>query len=94
VLPEPLSPPNAKRLILEILRTGTVSFSNHARREMAKDTLSAVDCVNVLRGGVVEPPEWEQGSWRYRVWAGRVTVVVVFRSPLALVVVTAWRSVR
>lgn len=94
MLPEPLSPPDAKRLILEILQTGTVSFSNHARREMAKDALTAVDCVNVLRGGVVEPPEWEQGSWRYRVWAGRVTVVVVFRSALALVVVTAWRSVR
>jgi hypothetical protein len=94
VLPDPLSPPEAKRLIIEILQTGTVSFSNHARQEMAKDGLTAVEVVNVLRGGVVEPPEWEHGSWRYRVRSGRITVVIMLRSALALVVVTAWRNVR
>jgi hypothetical protein len=94
VLPDPLSPPEAKRLIIEILRTGTVSFSSHARQEMAKDGLTAVEVVNVLRGGVVEPPEWEHGSWRYRARSGRITVVIVFRSALTLVVVTAWRSAR
>ena len=94
MLPEPLTPADAKRLILQILQTGTVSVSNHARREMARDALTTVDGVNVLRSGVVEPPEWEDGSWRYRVRAGRVTVVVVFRSEQALVVVTAWRSPR
>ena len=61
---------------------------------MARDALTTVDGVNVLRSGVVEPPEWEDGSWRYRVRAGRVTVVVVFRSEQALVLVTAWRSPR
>lgn len=94
MLPDPLSPSEAKRLILEILRTGTVSFSNHARQEMAKDNLTAVEVVNVLRSGVVKPPEWEHGAWRYRVRSGRITVVIVFRSTLALVVVTAWRSAR
>ena len=94
MLSEPLTPADAKHLLLQILQTGTVSFSNHARREMARDALTTVDCVNVLRGGVVEPPEWEYGSWRYRVRAGRVTVVVVFRSEQALVGVTAWRSPR
>ena len=93
MLPDPLTPADAKRLILQILQTGTVSVSNHARREMARDALTTVDGVNVLRSGVVEPPEWEGGSWRYRVRAGRVTVVV-FRSEQALVVVTAWRSPR
>lgn len=92
--PDPLSPSEAKRLIIEILRTGTVSFSNHARQEMAKDDLTAVEVVNVLRSGVVETPEWEHGSWRYRVRSGRITVVIVLRSALALVVVTAWRSTR
>jgi len=91
---EPLSPSEAKRCILEILQTGTVSFSTHARQEMAKDKLTAVEVVQVLRSGVVEAPEWEHGSWRYRVHAGRVTVVIVFRSAQALVVVTAWRSAR
>ena len=94
MLPEPLSPPEAKRLILAILQNGTVSFSTHARQEMAKDGLTAVDVVHVLRSGVVEPPEWEHRAWRYRVRAGRTTVVIVFRSAQALVVVTAWRSAR
>jgi hypothetical protein len=31
---------------------------------MAKDDPSNVDVTNVLRGGVVEPPEFENGSWR------------------------------
>lgn len=43
---------------------------------MAKDDLTTVDCTNVLRGGIVEPGEWEKGSWRYRVHAQRMWVVV------------------
>ncbi len=60
---------------------------------MAKDGLAEVDVVNVLRGGVVEPGEWENGSWRYRVWTSRIAVVLAFRSETMLVVVTAWRLV-
>ena len=59
---------------------------------MAADHLTAVDCVNVLRGGVWDPPHWEHGTWRYRVRAGRLCVVVAFRSATALVVVTTWRE--
>jgi hypothetical protein len=90
-LAEPLEPAAAKRLIRQILEAGTVSFSKHALEEMADDDLTTVDCVNVLRGGVVDPPEFERGSWRYRVRTARVCVVVVFRSEFNLVVVTAWR---
>ncbi len=68
-----------------------MSFSKHALEEMANDDLTTVDCINVLRGGVVEPPEFERGSWRYRVRTARICVVVVFRSETALAVVTAWR---
>lgn len=94
MLSPPFSPAEAKRILLTILQEGTVSFSRHARQEMAKDALTAVEVVQVLRSGVVEAPEWEHGSWRYRVWTGRVTVVVVFRNAHALVVVTAWRRSR
>jgi len=80
-----------KPLIQQILETGTVGFSGHALEEMRKDRLSTVDCVNVLRGGVVEPGEWERGSWRYRVKTNVICVVVTFRSETHLVVVTAWR---
>jgi hypothetical protein len=45
----------------------------------------------VLCGGVVQPPELERGTWRYRVLTNRICVVVAFRSDDELVVVTAWR---
>jgi hypothetical protein len=58
---------------------------------MAKDRLSMVDVDNTLRGGWVEPAEYENGSWRYRVCTARIVVVVAFDSDDALTVVTAWR---
>ena len=89
---EPLSPPQARLLIHEILASGDVVSSKHATEEMAKDGLTMVDCVNILRGGIVEQAEWENGSWRYRVHSQRIWVVMAFRSEKRLVVVTAWRS--
>jgi hypothetical protein len=91
---EPLGPPEARRLIREILASGEVVSSGHAAREMGKDDLTMVDCVNVLRGGIVDPGELEHGSWRYRVHTQRIWVVVAFRSEKRLVIVTAWRSKR
>lgn len=88
---EPFHPTRARQLIRRILTSGTVSFTKHALTEMAKDGLSAVDCINVLRGGVVEPAEFERGTWRYRVRTNRIYVVVAFRSELHLVVITVWR---
>jgi hypothetical protein len=88
---EPLNPPEAKRLIMEIIKTGTYWTSQHAEEELAKDRLTQVDAVNVLRGGVVEPAEWENGSWRYRVRTARMVVVVAFDSETELVIVTGWR---
>jgi hypothetical protein len=58
---------------------------------VAKDDLSNVDVTNVLRGGVVEPPEFENGSWRYRVRTLKIAVIVAFRTESELRVVTAWR---
>ncbi len=54
--------------------------------------MTTVDAVNVLRGGVVRPGEFENGTWRYRVQTRRMTVVVAFRSTTELTVVTAWRE--
>jgi hypothetical protein len=48
VLVEPISPPDARRLIREILQNGSVVFSRHAEEEMAKDNLTMVDVTNVL----------------------------------------------
>jgi uncharacterized protein DUF4258 len=88
---EPLNPARAKPLIRRILDAHEVRFSKHALEEMARDELTTVDCTNGLRGGVVEPPEFERGTWRYRVRTNRLYVVVAFRSETQLVVVTAWR---
>ena len=94
MLKEPLEPNRARRLIGEILEKGSVSFSGHSERALADDDLSTVDAVNVLRGGVVQPAEFENGSWRYRVRTQRMVVVIVFRSASEIAVVTAWREKR
>jgi hypothetical protein len=91
VLVEPLDPPAAKQLVRDILANGSVGFSKHALEEMEKDTLTAVDVNNVLRGGVVDPAELENGSWRYRSRTARIAVIFAFRSETELRSVTAWR---
>lgn len=54
---EPLSPLAARRLIREIMAGGEVVSPKHAAEEMAKEDLTMVDCINVLRAGIVEPGE-------------------------------------
>lgn len=48
-LREPLTVQAAKKLIKAILAEGAVNFTKHAREEMAKDKLTEIDVVNVLR---------------------------------------------
>ncbi|MFY0565133.1 DUF4258 domain-containing protein [Archangium lansingense] len=85
---------DAKKLIRSILEGGWVFFSRHAEDEMRKDELSRRDVENVLRGGVVREPEWENGSWRYHVETSKIRVVIAFRDENTLVVVTAMRRNR
>lgn len=82
---EPPESFQAKKLIRTILESGTYVFSDHALKEMTKDDLQRTDAINVLRGGFVEPAEWERGSWRYRVRTNKIYVVVTFRSKSELV---------
>jgi hypothetical protein len=82
---------SARKLLREILATGRLWYSGHAKDEMARDQLTTLDVVNVLRAGVVEPSELERGSWRHRVKTNRICVVVVLRSEMEAVVVTTWR---
>lgn len=93
MLLEPLKPPEAKKLILDILNKGIVTYSQpHAEEQMAKRRISTVDCVNVLRGGIVQSGEYENGSWRYRVCTTKMCVVARFESKTILEIVTAWRE--
>ena len=89
---EPLSAPELRKLLRQILASGEVRFTSHALAEMAKDGVTTQDVEAVLRGGVVEPGELEKGTWRYRIRAGGVYVVVTFRAETMAVVVTAWRT--
>lgn len=59
---------------------------------MEDDDLDRADCLNVLRAGWVEPPEWENGQWRYHVCSHKIELVVAFRSSDQLVIVTVWRT--
>jgi len=93
-LEEPLSQPDAEKLAKQIVRTGSVAYSQHARDEMAKDDLTAIDIENVLRGGYCDDRELKNGSWRYRMRTQRIVSPICFRSRAELVVVTAWRVVR
>lgn len=90
---EPLRPPQAKALIREILSSGEVTYSKpHAEERLIKWKLTTLDCVNVLRGGTVAEAEFENGSWRYRVYTQRISVVIRFEAEDILQIVTAWRE--
>ena len=78
VLDGPLDEIAAKWVIRNIIERGTVRWTAHALQRLAARDLTTVDCVNALRAGVVDPPELENGTWRYRVRAGRIGVVVAF----------------
>lgn len=91
MLTEPLSPPEARKLILKIVAEGSVQFSQHALDEMEKDRMIIADCLRVLRGGWVEPAEFENGSWRHQVRTQSACVVNAFYAEEELFVVTAWR---
>lgn len=90
-------PPNRatiKQRIHAVLNSpsGIVDFSRHARVEMAKDGLETTDCINVLRGGVVQPAEYIDGTWRCRVTTARMCFVITVPEGDEIRVVTAWRD--
>jgi len=94
-LSEPLKPASTKALIRTILDSGSIDLSvPHALQRMGQRGMDALDVENVLRAGVVQPGKKVNGSWRYRVETNQMVVVVRFRSPRRLVVITAWRKQR
>jgi len=89
----PLRPDEAKAAIRNILENEDVRWTRHAVRELEKDDLETPDALNVLRAGVVDPAEWENGEWRYRVRTSRMVVVVAFVEG-GMRIVTGWRIKR
>lgn len=87
---EPFGENAAKQLIRKCLSSGRVNWTSHATQRCLDRGLTTVDCVNALKSGTVDPAEWENGTWRYRVRAGRITVVIAFRDVRTLTVITVW----
>ena len=63
----PRNKEDAKTLIRKRISDGAFLISPHAKKERDKDELTDVDIVNVLRGGIVDEAEFENGEWRHHV---------------------------
>lgn len=90
-----LDPGQARKVLAEIFNhnPNLVSFTKHAREQMSERDLKSGDILNVLKGGkIFDEPEYENGSFRIRVQTKKMTVVIAFRKPNHVVVVTAWRE--
>ncbi|MCK5884862.1 MAG: DUF4258 domain-containing protein [Bacteriovoracaceae bacterium] len=90
-----LSKGQARKALSEIFNhdPNLVGFTKHSRNQMKERELATTDVLNVLKAGkMLENPEFENGSWRYKVQTAKITVVVAFRRPNHIVVVTAWRN--
>ena len=87
---EPFGGDTARQLIRDCITLGSVSWTHHALERCSERGLTTGDCVNALKSGAVDPAEWENGTWRYRVRAGPITVVIAFRDERSLTVITAW----
>jgi hypothetical protein len=87
---QPLAAAEARKLARVILAEGTVVFTSHCLKELAKDGKTTVDATNVLRGGAYFEAEWENGAWRHRAQTQRMAVVIEFETEVALIVVTAF----
>ena len=91
---ELLTSAQVKAILLTAISTGTLSFSKHALVEMAADGLTEIDVVNACRGAIVQPGEFVNTSYRYRVETFRMAAVVAIRAIDHAVVVTPWKRKR
>ncbi len=89
---QPFEKSAAKKLLRKILSDGFVTYSRpHAIERLEERNLSMVDCENVLRAGIVDEAEYENGSWRHKVRTQKIAVIIQFLSEEEILIVTAWR---
>jgi hypothetical protein len=85
----------ARKILAEIFNhvPSLVSFTRHAREQMRERDLKSGDVLNVLKAGkIMSVPDFINGSFRYRVQTNKITVVLAFKKPNHVVVITAWRD--
>jgi len=89
---QPYRKGEAKKLLKKILSEGFVTYSQpHALNRLTERNISILDCENVLRAGVVDEAELENGAWRHHVRTQKIVVVVEFLSEDEILILTAWR---
>ena len=87
----------ARKLVAKVVRENPagIYFTKHCLVELKKDDLTTSDVLNVLLSldaKIVDQPEFERGSYKYRLGTKRIMTVLAFSSPSSLTVVTAWRK--
>ena len=89
---EPVGEAELRKIITAINDgRGSLNFSKHAFQRMDERSLDEKDCRNILRAGRWRGPDFETGTWRYRMESNNMFVVVAVRSETCLVVVTVGR---
>ena len=71
----------ARKMVSEIVDNypGSIYFSNHSRKEMAKDDLTLIDIWNVLKSldsRIFDEGELKDNSYRYRLETNYLVVVI------------------
>lgn len=92
-----LSRTEARKKVTEVVNRypSHIRYSKHALEELQNDNLTTSDVLNIIKSSdakILKEPDFEKGSYRYRLETKRITVVVAFDSPTSFVVVTAWRN--
>lgn len=85
-----------RKWLSDVLNAGgikVVKFSKHCREEMRNDSLIPTDVYGVLKfGQIYNYPEFENGSYRYRVEKQGIVAVVVFQETNLVHCITTWRK--
>ena len=83
---------DAKKALRRCIDEGLVNAPwQHAFDAMRERGLDIMDVESVLRAGIVDEAEWQNGEWRYRVRTAAIVVVVQFEEDDSVTPVTAWR---
>lgn len=89
---QPYRKGEAKRLLKSILSKGFVTYSRpHALDRLKERNISTLDCENVLRAGIVDEAELENGAWRHHVRTQKIVIVIEFLSEEEVLILSAWR---
>ena len=93
---EKMNRQESRKLIHKIVTIAPqkVLFSRHALNELAKDGLTTLDALNVLKSSdarIHDEGEFENGSYRYRLETAKIVVVICFsHTGEQLIIVTVW----